>query len=72
MNFESGVSRFIVGTASVANYFPVDARGNADVSCSQCRFFQQRINKCALNDELCNYPSKYIGANCPLEFAETY
>ena len=71
MNFDSGVSNFICGTATVTNYFPMDAKGNADVSCAQCRFYRDSARRCALNDELCNYPTKYIGANCPMQFTQT-
>lgn len=68
--FDTGVTRFIRGVAEVENFFPVDAKGNPDLACSQCRFFLNRSNRCALNDAICNYPQKYLGANCPLYFPE--
>lgn len=69
-NFESGVSRYITGTATVKVHFPVDLKGNEDISCYQCPFFKRSYSICGLNNEVCNYPSKYVGVNCPLEIME--
>lgn len=69
-DFTSGVSDFVLGTCTVTNFFPIDMRGNADVSCKQCRFYRSSYRKCALNDELIAYPEKYIGQNCPLDIKE--
>jgi len=71
-DFSDGVSRFIVGTATVKAYFPVDLKGNPSVCCEQCPFFNRRSVRCNLNEQICNYPGKYIGGSCPLEFEETY
>ena len=68
--FDTGVSSYIKGVATVENYFPVDNKGNPDLSCEQCKFFMVRMNRCALNYELCNYPQKYLGTHCPLYFPE--
>ena len=68
MAFETGVSRYIVGTATVKATFPVDLRGNFDVSCSMCKFFRRTAQLCGLNGEICEYPQKYIGTQCPLNF----
>lgn len=67
-NFESGVKDYIIGTAKVRTFFPVDFKGNADVSCRQCRFYRISSRKCGLNEEVIPYPDKYIGPLCPLEF----
>ena len=67
-NFESGVSSYIKGAAIVEVFFPVDKNGKSDVSCKQCQFFAKYDSKCRLNDSLCNYPEKYVGANCPLTY----
>lgn len=67
-NFDSGVSRYVIGTATVVAHFPVDRKGNADICCEQCSFYHGR--RCALNNEVCNYPSRYRGEFCPLEFEE--
>lgn len=69
-NFESGVSSYVTGITTVKVHFPVDSRGNADISCKQCPFFARYDSKCKLNDSLCNYPEKYVGANCPLTYEE--
>ena len=64
--FESGVSSYIKGTATVSVYFPVDRKGAADCSCRQCRFFRQQSRTCALTGEISAYPDHYVGQNCPL------
>jgi hypothetical protein len=67
-NFESGVSSYITGYATVEVHFPVDKRGNSDVSCNQCPYYGRSSKTCQLNKQVVNYPDKYIGASCPLEF----
>jgi hypothetical protein len=69
-NFESGVASYVHGRATVDVYFPVDQRGNADISCTQCFFFREASRRCGLNGEVSQYPSKYVGSNCPLEMVE--
>lgn len=69
-NFESGVSSYIHAQAKVDVFFPVDSRGNADISCSQCYYFRRNYKTCGLNGEVCQYPEKYVGASCPLEEVE--
>ena len=66
-NFESGVSSYIRASATVEVFFPVDAKGNADISCRMCYYFRTSSNSCALNGEVCQYPNKYVGASCPLK-----
>ena len=70
--FDTGISRYIKGTATVEVFFPVDHRGVPSVCCEQCRFFNRRSVRCNLNEEVCNYPAKYLGKACPLVFEETY
>ena len=36
MSFEDGVRKYITGYALIEVHFPVDDRGNADISCRQC------------------------------------
>lgn len=69
-NFESGVSRYIIGKYTVTNHFPVDKKGNADISCSQCVFYRDASRRCGLNGEISEYPNKYVGSCCPLEMEE--
>ena len=68
--FSSGVKDYIIGTAKVQNFFPVDYKDKAEVCCRQCRFYRISSRKCGLNEELIPYPEKYIGPNCPLDFDE--
>jgi len=68
--YDTGVSAYIIGRATVAAYFPIDHKGNEDVCCEQCRFFMQRSRRCGLTEELVPYPTKGIGRDCPMEFFE--
>lgn len=67
-NFDSGVKSYIKATATVQVCFPVDWRDNPDVCCRQCNFYQRSTQRCALNQSIVEYPDKYIGSNCPLQF----
>lgn len=69
-SFDSGVASYIHAQAKVDVFFPVDAKGNADISCSQCYYFRRNYKTCGLNGEVCQYPEKYVGASCPLEEVE--
>ena len=66
-NFESGVARFIKGQVTLTVGFPVDFRGNAEIACKHCSFYIKSMQRCGLNQEVVNYPDKYVGSNCPLE-----
>lgn len=68
--FDSGVSDYVTGRATVTMYFPVDLKGRVDVCCELCRFYRPTAHRCALNDAICEYPNRYIGGQCPLEFEE--
>ena len=68
--FESGVKSYIKGRALVEVNFPVDLRGNADISCSQCFFFREASKRCGLTGLVSQYPGKYVGDSCPLEMVE--
>lgn len=64
--FESGVSAYVHGQAVVDVFFPIDQRGNPDISCSQCYYYRESSHRCGLNWEVCQYPNKYVGDSCPL------
>ena len=66
-NFDSGVARYIFGKVTLRVGFPVDFRGNAEIACKHCKFFMKAVQKCGLNQEIVNYPERYVGVNCPLE-----
>lgn len=65
-NFDSGVKRYIKARAVIEVSFPVSWKGDADVSCKQCPYYVRATQRCALNQEIVNYPERYIGAACPL------
>lgn len=65
--FKSGVNEYVRGATWIEVFFPVDSNGNADISCYQCKFFSRNNGICQINKEVTAYPTKYVGANCPLE-----
>lgn len=65
--FETGISGYIKATYTAEVYFPIDKNGNAQINCTQCYYFNTSTNRCRLNGEVCAFPSKYVGGNCPLE-----
>lgn len=69
-NFDSGVASYIHASAVVDVFFPVDRRGNADISCEQCYYYRRQSRSCALNGEICEYPTRYVGSHCPLRLVE--
>lgn len=66
-NFDSGVASYVKGRATVEVYFPVDFKGRAEIACKHCKFYVRATQRCALNQEMLNYPEMYVGVNCPLE-----
>ena len=69
-NFDDGVAAYVYASATVHVAFPIDFKGNKDISCRQCKFFRSTSRTCALNDEVCAYPDKYVGQSCPLKEIE--
>lgn len=65
--FESGVKSYIDGTATVTIHFPVDMQGKAHINCYQCKLFSRNNGICQLTKEVSEYPSQYVGSNCPLD-----
>ena len=64
-DFSSGVKGFIKASAVISVSFPIDLKGNADVSCFQCPYYSQSSRICQLNKAVPAYPSKFIGQDCP-------
>lgn len=69
-HFEHGVARYVIGRATVEVGFPVDMRGNTEIACKHCKFFVRVTQRCGLNEEIVNFPDRYVGINCPLERIE--
>lgn len=67
-DFDRGVKSYITGTCTIAVHFPVDWNDKADISCYQCKFFSRNNGVCQITKEVSEYPTKYIGGMCPLEF----
>lgn len=64
--FEDGVKEYIAGYALVAIHFPVDYKGNSDISCNRCKMFSRSAGICRLTNEVSEYPNTHVGSNCPL------
>lgn len=69
-NFESGVMKYIKAIAVVEVGFPVDWRGNAEIACKHCQFYDRAKQRCNLTQQVVNFPDKYVGECCPLERIE--
>ena len=69
-NFDNGIMDFVIAEATVKVLFPIDWKGNPDVCCDQCYYFRRSYKTCGLNGEVCSYPTKYVGAACPLHPVE--
>ena len=67
-NFDSGVKAYITGEYTVKINFPIDWKDNADVCCYQCKMFSRNTGICQLTKEISEYPTKFKGSHCPLDF----
>ena len=68
--FDSGVKRYIKARAVVEVGFPVDWKDRPDISCKHCNFFDRAKSRCNLTMDVVNFPDKYVGSTCPLEYVE--
>lgn len=70
-HFDTGIKAYIKATAIVATYFPIDYKGNTEIACKHCNYFVRATQRCGLNQEIVNYPERYVGSACPLKPVET-
>lgn len=68
VNFDKGVKSYIYGVHTVRVHFPVNHRDVADICCYQCNMFSRNTGICQLTKEISEYPTQYVGSNCPLKF----
>ena len=68
-DFSSGVKAYIIGECTVQVHFPIDWKDNPDVCCYQCKLFSRNNGVCQITKEISEYPQKYIGSKCPLNFS---
>ena len=68
--FDSGVSGYVVGRCEITVYFPIDMRGEPDISCKQCQFYRQSSRSCALTDKIVPWGEKFVAPSCPLRREE--
>lgn len=69
-NFESGVASYVKAYAVIEVFFPVDQKGNADISCMRCPYLSSNERMCQLNKEPVAYPNRFVGDRCPLQRIE--
>lgn len=69
-NFDDGVAKYIKARAVVEVGFPVDWRGSVEIACKHCNFFVAATRRCGLNQQIVNFPDRYVGHECPLEPVE--
>lgn len=69
-NFDSGVSGYVRGHCEIEVFFPIDMKGNEDISCKQCRYYSPTYRSCKLTGDVVAYPDKYVGQTCPLEMED--
>lgn len=69
-NFDSGVKGYVRAHAVVEVAFPIDWRGSVEIACKHCQFFDRAKMRCNLNQQVVNFPDKFVGDQCPLERAE--
>lgn len=70
-NFDSGVKGYIKATATVEVHFPIDWRGSVEIACKHCPFYVRATQRCGLNQEVVNFPERYVGTCCPLKQVES-
>ena len=68
--FDSGVSGYVVGRCEITVYFPIDMRGEPDISCKQCPFYRTSSRSCALTDKSVPYGERFVAPSCPLRREE--
>ena len=66
-NFETGVKAYVKARATVEVFFPIDWRGSVEIACKHCPFYVKATQRCGLNQEVVNFPDRYVGRECPLE-----
>ncbi len=66
-DFSDGIKEYIEAAAVITNTFPVDYRGNADISCYQCKYFSRNSGSCQITKEITAYPQRFIGKSCPFK-----
>lgn len=64
--FESGVKDYIKAYAVIEVCFPIDFKGNSDISCRHCPYLSSNERICQLNKEPVAYPKTNVGDKCPL------
>ena len=67
-NFDSGVKAYITGEYVVQIHFPVDFKDNAEICCYQCEMYSRNTGICQLTKKISEYPTKFVGSECPLIF----
>ena len=68
--FDNGVKEYVKAYAVVEVNFPVSWKGKREIACKHCPYYVRATQRCALNQQVVNYPEEYVGTACPLEIVE--
>jgi len=68
--FDSGVYGYVVGRCEITVYFPIDKRGEPDISCKQCPYYRMQSRTCGLTEDVIPYGERFVGPKCPLRREE--
>ncbi len=65
--FESGVYGYVRTYAVINVNFPIDKKGEADISCRQCPYYRTQSRTCGLTESLVPWGEKFVAPDCPLK-----
>lgn len=68
VRFGSGVYGYVDGRATITVHFPVDKRGEPDISCKQCPFYYISTRTCGITKNIVPWGEHFIAPTCPLKF----
>ena len=64
--FSTGVSGYVYAKAEIYAHFPIDEKGNPDISCYQCDYFSRSNGTCRITAAVSEYPTRNVGTQCPM------
>ena len=67
---DNGVKEFIMTRAVITVGFPVGFSGATEINCFHCKFFTHSSGVCQITKEVSEFPQRYVGSHCPLEFID--
>ena len=65
--FDNGIQDYIIAECTVRVAFPIDKKGQPDISCKHCNYFVRATQRCGLTQTIVNYPDHFVGVDCPMK-----